>query len=368
MSRLKHFFELEAAGGIVLLVAAVVALVIANAPLDGVSAVLHDHRLHFAVNDGLMAIFFFMVGLEIKREMVQGALSSRARAILPVVTAIAGMVVPALVFVLINHDMPGNMAGWAIPAATDIAFAVCVITLAGSRVPPELKILLLAVAVIDDLGAILIIAMFYGGGFQPVAMVAAAVVMAALAALRWRKVDRVWPYIVLSGLLWVAVLQSGVHATLAGVMAAMFVPLHFNLDKKIHAAVVFGILPLFGLLNTGVPFSGMSLSSFGDPLTLGIIMGLVVGKPVGIFIALALMIRLGLSPMPSNTRWGQLFGMACLCGIGFTMSLFIGGLAFSGMEQQAEIRLGVLGGSVIAALLGYIILRFGPAGHRGVKI
>lgn len=368
MSRLKHFFELEAAGGIVLLVAAMMALVIANSSLDEVFSVLHDHRLHFAVNDGLMAVFFFMVGLEIKHEMVRGALSSRARATLPVVAAIAGMVVPSLIFVLINRDMPGNMVGWAIPAATDIAFAVCVITLAGKRVPAELKILLLAVAVIDDLGAILIIALFYGGGIHLAGIGAAAAVMGALGVLRWRKVEMVWPYILLSCLLWMAVLQSGVHATLAGVMAAMFVPLHFNLDKKIHALVVFGILPLFALLNTGVPFSGIGLGSFGDPLTLGIIVGLVIGKPLGIFTAFTLMIRLGLSPMPTNTRWGQLLGMSFLCGIGFTMSLFIGGLAFSGMEQQAEIRLGVLGGSVIAALLGYMILRFGPTRRPTVKV
>lgn len=337
--------------------ASLLALVLANLPLPAVHDVLHHHGLHFWINDGLMAVFFFLVGLEIKREMTEGELSSRAKALLPVIAAIGGMAVPALIFWFVNRDSPGTLAGWAIPAATDIAFAVCIMTLLGNRVPLSLKILLLAIAVIDDIGAILIIALFYGQNFWALPFVAAIAIAALMILLNRKGVQSVWPYAILSIMLWYAVMLSGIHATMAGVVAALAMPLSLDLEKKIHPWVAFLVLPLFGLFNAGVSFDGITTATMTDPLTLGIFFGLVIGKPLGIFTVLALAIRSGLSPMPDGARWPQLYGMTVLCGIGFTMSLFIGALAFGG-GQEAEIRLGVLGGSLMSALAGYLILRY----------
>lgn len=384
-----EFFRLEAAGGIVLIAASIVALLVANTGLyepyyyflekvkfsigftsaGGLDMQLNKSILLW-INDGLMAVFFFLIGLEIKRELLEGELSSRDRALLPVLAAIGGMAVPAAIYWLVNMDVPANYPGWAIASATDIAFAVCMIALAGSRVPLSLKILLMAIAVIDDLGAILIIALFYSHGFNAGPLVFVALALAGLFLLNRRKVSAVFPYILLGVVLWVAVLQSGIHATLAGVVTALFIPLHCkryrdfspakHLEHNLHPWVAFGVLPVFGLANAGVPFTGIGIDSLGDPLTLGIILGLVIGKPLGIFTVLFLAIKIGLSPMPQNTNWTQLLGLSILCGIGFTMSLFIGGLAFPGAEQQAAIRLGVLGGSLLSAVTGYLMLRYGP--------
>lgn len=393
-SLLARFFRLEAAGGLVLLFAAGLALMIANSSLyplydyflngmdiliglttpDGVEIGLRKTPLHW-INDGLMVVFFFLIGLEIKRELLEGELSSRARAVLPLLAAIGGMAVPAAIYLLVNRDVPANMPGWAIASATDIAFAICMVALVGSRVPVSLKILLMAIAVIDDLGAIIIIALFYAHGFDPAPLVVAVMAMAGLFLLNRRGVLSFWPYLLLGIILWLAVMQSGIHATLAGVLTALFIPLRVkavpdwspaeHLAHRLQPFVAFLILPVFGLANAGVPFDGMGWGSFGDKLTLGIILGLVIGKPLGIFTTIFLAVRCGLSPMPKGAGWMQVFGITLLCGIGFTMSLFIGGLAFTGIEEQAEIRLGVLSGSLVAAVLGYAILRYAAPGTHG---
>lgn len=382
----KDFFHMEAAGGIVLVIAAAVALLIANTPLfPFYDYVLNGIKFHFGfvsqengfnlqleksillwINDGLMALFFFLVGLEIKRELVEGELSTRDRALLPALAAIGGMVVPALIFWAINKDHSSNLSGWAIPSATDIAFALGVLALLGSKVPVSLKILLTAIAVIDDLGAIIVIALFYGHGLHPVPLYFAAAALAGLFMLNHRNVCSIPAYVILGVILWVSVLESGVHATLAGVVAALFVPTRDRrdpeysplktLEHSLHPWIVFGVLPLFAFANAGVPFSGMGFHSLVDPVTLGIILGLFFGKQLGIFSVLFIAIKLGLSAKPAGASWVQLYGVSILCGIGFTMSLFIGGLAYNDVEMQAAVRLGVLLGSVLSAGVGYLIL------------
>lgn len=377
---------MEAAGGIVLVIAAAVALLIANTPLfPFYDYVLNGIKFHFGfissengfnlqleksillwINDGLMALFFFLVGLEIKRELVEGELSTRDRALLPALAAIGGMVVPALIFWAINKDHSSNLSGWAIPSATDIAFALGVLALLGSKVPVSLKILLTAIAVIDDLGAIIVIALFYGHGLHPVPLYFAAAALAGLFMLNHRNVCSIPAYVILGVILWVSVLESGVHATLAGVVAAIFVPTRDRrdpeysplktLEHSLHPWIVFGVLPLFAFANAGVPFSGMGFHSLVDPVTLGIILGLFFGKQLGIFSVLFIAIKLGLSAKPAGASWVQLYGVSILCGIGFTMSLFIGGLAYNDVEMQAAVRLGVLLGSVLSAGVGYLIL------------
>jgi NhaA family Na+:H+ antiporter len=386
---------MEASGGIVLVITAIVAIIIANTSLFGV----YDHilngikfRIGFNdlqgsfdyeikksilhwINDGFMAIFFFLVGLEIKREIVAGELSSRSRALLPAIAAVGGMAVPALIYWFVNLDTPENLVGWAIPAATDIAFALGVLALLGSRAPIQLKILLTAIAVIDDLGAIIIIAFFYTHHLNLEPLYFGAVAMLGLLVLNRAGISRTAPYVILGVILWVAVLKSGVHATLAGVTTALFIPVISkkhpgvtpckDLEHALHPWVSFVILPIFAFANAGVPFVGMGLHSLVDPTTLGIVLGLVVGKQLGIFSMLWLCIKAGWSPMPAGTTWVQLYAVSALCGIGFTMSLFIGGLAFSDVEHQAAIRLGVLVGSVISATVGYTILRLTPCPDTG---
>jgi len=399
-----HFFKMESAAGIVMIIAALAALIVANSPLyhvydyffhginlhvgaAGLDEAVHGHGhgghhdvvfdyainksvLHW-VNDGLMAIFFFLVGLEIKREFLEGELSSRAKATLPFIAAIGGMAAPALIYVLINMNYPENLSGWAIPAATDIAFALGALSLAGSRAPLQLKILLTAIAVIDDLGAILIIALFYTADLQLEPLYFAAGVLVAMFIMSRKGVSSAAPFIVMGLLLWVAVLQSGIHATLAGVITALFIPMKSkqdpsfspakNLEHSLHYWVAFGILPFFAFANAGVPFKGMGLYSLFEPVTLGIILGLVIGKPLGIFSLMALTIKTGICQMPNHTTWTQLLALSMLAGIGFTMSLFIGTLAFETLEFQASIRLGVLVGSTVSAVAGFLMLRYGPS-------
>ncbi len=377
------FYRLEAAGGIMLVAAAALALVIANSPL----AYLYDHILnevHFGldvshmhldksilhwINDGLMVVFFFVVGLEIKRELVRGQLAGFEKALLPAVAAIGGMAVPALIFWFINQDTPETISGWAIPAATDIAFAIGVMALLGSRAPLSLKILLTAIAVIDDLGAIIVIALFYTHGLSIVALVVATGALCGMMVLNRMRVMSIWPYMIFALVLWLGVLESGVHATIAGVLAALCIPLRTEgsqkspsmlLEKKLHGVVTFFILPVFAFANAGVSMAGLSLDSLFDPVTLGIISGLFVGKQVGIFVILFLMISMRLSPRPAESTWLQIYGMSLLCGIGFTMSLFIGSLAYQDALLQAEVRLGVMVGSLLSALAGYMVLRFAP--------
>ncbi|HEY8191112.1 MAG TPA: Na+/H+ antiporter NhaA, partial [Alphaproteobacteria bacterium] len=271
MSSLKQFLHSEAVGGVFLMAASVVALALVNLPLPEIHAILHYPAAHFLINDGLMAVFFFVVALEIRREAIAGALSSRARAALPVMAAAGGMIVPALLYALVNLGNPEFMHGWAIPAATDIAFAVCVITLLGKRVPLSVKVLLLSIAVIDDLGAIAIIALFYGHGFSILFFAAGAAMAAAMYGLNRRGIRVIWPYALLSAMLWYAIYRSGLHPTLAGVVAAMAMPAEIELDRRIHPWVAFLILPLFGLFNAGVSFEGVELADFAHPATLGIL-------------------------------------------------------------------------------------------------
>lgn len=376
-----NFFRLEAAGGITLVLAAAVALIIANSPW----AFLYNHILnevHFGldvphihldksvlhwINDGLMVIFFFLVGLEIKRELIRGHLARFDKALLPAVAAVGGMAIPALIFYFINKDTPETLSGWAIPSATDIAFAIGVLALLGSRAPMSLKVLLTAIAVIDDLGAIIVIALFYTQGLNIASLIVGLCALVVMVVLNRLKVLRLWPYMLCALILWLGVLESGVHATIAGVLAALTIPLRTNnpqtspsmvLEKRLHGFVVFFVLPVFAFANAGVSFQGLSLHSLLDPVTLGIIAGLFAGKQIGIFIVLLVMIKLRLSPRPTETTWLQMYGMTVLCGIGFTMSLFIGTLAYQNALLQAEVRLGVMVGSLLSAITGYLILRF----------
>lgn len=378
---IKEFLRLESAGGILLVIATIFALILANSALGGLyngflqtPVVIQVGELKIAkplllwINDGLMAIFFFLVGLEIKREFKIGELSTVSQASLPAIAAVGGMAIPALIYVAINWSYPDNLNGWAIPAATDIAFALAVLSLLGSRAPASLKILLLAIAIIDDLGAILIIAFFYTSELSQTALLLTVFPLAGLIILNLRGVTSVAPYLLLGLVLWVMVLKSGVHATLAGVITALAVPLASkpgsehtvleDLEHALHPWVAYGILPLFAFANAGVSFEGMGLHSLSEPVMLGIAMGLFFGKQIGVFGFLWLAIRLKIAAMPKNATWVQLYGVAIITGIGFTMSLFIGSLAFSHSGFDAQIRLGVLTGSLASALFGYFLLRF----------
>ena len=322
------------------------------------------------VNDALMAVFFFLVGLELKREVLAGQLSSPAKIILPTIAAIAGIVVPALIYTAINYGDPVAMRGWAIPSATDIAFALGIMALLGSRVPAALKLFLLAIAIIDDIGAIIIIAVFYSGDISFSMFAIAAAAIAVLAFLNWRGVKSASPYLIIGVILWIAVLKSGVHATLAGIALAMFIPLKTeNSDEKpllvrlehdLHASVAYVILPVFAFANAGINLSGLKFSDMLSPVPLGIALGLVIGKQLGIFTVIWLAVKAGLGKLPENVSWIQMYGMSILCGIGFTMSLFISSLAFeqAGGNYEVNERFGIIIGSLISAVAGYLILRF----------
>lgn len=380
LERLRAFLRLEASGGILLMMAAAAALILANSPLGHlyvgfqeiqgsvqVGALIISKPLLLWVNDLWMAVFFFLVGLEIKREFLEGQLANRSELLLPIAAAAGGVAVPAITYVLLNQGSPETLSGWAIPAATDIAFALGVMALLGSRVPVSLKLLLTTIAVIDDLGAIIIIAVFYTQDLSVTSLVVAGFAVAGLVALnRWR-VNHVAAYILVGAVLWVSVLKSGVHATLAGVITALAVPMRGSepdspsmlnqLEHRLHPWVAYLILPMFAFANAGVSFENLGLSTVLEPVTLGIALGLLVGKQIGVFIPLWLCIKLKLTPMPAGANWGQLYGVALLCGVGFTMSLFIGGLAFEAAGFDAPVRVGVLGGSALAAVAGYIVLR-----------
>jgi NhaA family Na+:H+ antiporter len=369
------FFNDAAAGGIVLMVAAALALIVANSPLGPAYAhALHVYigglsLLHW-INDGLMALFFLMVGLEIKREMLEGELSTWQRRVLPGFAALGGMIAPALIFLACNLGAGGQPKGWAIPAATDIAFSLGVLALLGSRVAPSLRLFLTALAIIDDLGAILIIAFFYSSEINLLALGGAAIVLLALGAMNYFGVRRLAPYLLLGAVLWFLVLHSGVHATLAGVALALFIPLKstgdgassplHRLEHGLHPWVTFLVVPVFGFANAGVSFAGLSLGSLADPVPLGVALGLFLGKQIGVFGFSALAIGMKWAVLPNGVGWRQLYGVALLCGIGFTMSLFIGLLAFPGSELlQNETKLGVFVGSLIAGLVGALILTGG---------
>ncbi|WP_440778614.1 Na+/H+ antiporter NhaA [Pseudomonas syringae] len=376
---IKRFFAAEAAGGLILMAAALAALIVANSPLaDSYFAALHTVLAGMSVehwiNDGLMAIFFMLVGLEIKREMLAGQLASWSQRALPGFAALGGMVVPALIYVAFNWGQPETIGGWAIPAATDIAFALGVLSLLGKRVPLSLKIFLSALAILDDLGAVLIIALFYTSDLSIPMLLAALGSIAVLVALNRLGVKKLLPYLVVGALLWFFMLQSGIHATLAGVALALCIPLGkadeeassplLYLEEKLHPWVAFAVVPIFGFANAGVSLAGITVDKLVDPVPLGVALGLLIGKQVGIFALAALAIRAGLARLPDGSNWGQLYGVAALCGIGFTMSQFIGALAFPGAPALVdEVKVGVLIGSVLSALLGVVVLRrFGARG------
>jgi len=382
INAIREFLRLEAASGVLLLGAAALALVFSNSPLAPlydallgtpvevrVGELLIAKPLLLWINDGLMAIFFLLVGLEVKREVLEGNLSRPAEVALPAFAALGGMAVPALIYTVINLGNPLALRGWAIPTATDIAFALGVLGLLGARVPTALKVFLLTLAILDDLGAIVIIALFYSSTLAPASLAVAGIAIAILLAMsRWRVMNTA-AYVVVGLVLWVSVLKSGVHATLAGVVLALFIPLRTpdggrsplrELEHDLHPPVAYGILPVFAFSNAGVSLEGVSFASLLEPVPLGIALGLLVGKQVGVFGFSWIAIRIGLAALPRGVRWIELYGVAVLCGIGFTMSLFISGLAFemgAGGTYNASDRLGILLGSGLSAVAGYLILR-----------
>ncbi len=376
----KRFLKLESASGIILILAALVAIGLANSVLAQhyqsflntevqvrIAALDINKPLLLWINDGFMAIFFLLVGLEVKREMLEGALSSRVQATFPAIAAVGGMLAPALIYSFFNYGDEATRAGWAIPAATDIAFALGVMALLGKRVPTSLKVFLLALAIMDDLGVIVIIALFYT---QQLSLTALAIGVAATLTLLWmnrRGEDRIGLYMLVGLVLWVAVLKSGVHATLAGVIVGFMIPLNGkryasplkHLEHVLHPWSAFLILPLFAFANAGVSLEGISLSALLSPLPMGIILGLFVGKPLGIFTISWLAVKLGVAQLPKGVNFKQIFAVSILCGIGFTMSMFIASLAFEhgGVDYGSYSRLGILAGSTLAAVAGYIALR-----------
>lgn len=377
-STLRRFLDNEASGGLVLMGVALLAIIVANSPLapayfGALKTYLGPLSLLHWINDALMAVFFLLVGLEIKREMLDGQLSSWSRRILPGAAAAGGMIGPALIYVAFNSGDPLALRGWAIPAATDIAFALGVLSLLGPRVPASLKVFLAALAIIDDLGAVVIIALFYTAELSQFYLLASAAIIAALYMLQRRNVNTLVPYLVLGGLLWYCVLRSGVHATLAGVILAMFIPIRLTpakpeasddasplhrLEHALHVPVAFIVVPIFGFANAGVSFAGASFALFQDALILGIAFGLVLGKVIGILGTVWVLVKLDWADLPAGASKPQIFGISLLCGIGFTMSLFIALLAFGDPAMQDRAKFGILSGSLVAGVLGYLVLRF----------
>ena len=378
---LREFLELETAGGILLIACVLIAMLTANSPLSGIYASLLDltvavqvgtlvinKPLLLWVNDGLMAVFFFLIGLEIKREIMDGELSSFDQIILPGMGALGGMIVPASIYIWLNMGDAVALDGWAIPVATDIAFALALLGSFGARAPTSLKVFLLTLAILDDLAAITIIALFYSADLSPAMLLVGGIFLITAVAMNRLGVTRTSTYVLLGVALWVAVLKSGVHATLAGVLIAFCVPMRDKeghcplreLEHNLHAPVAFVILPAFAFVNAGLPLDGISLDALMHPVTLGVTTGLVLGKPLGILVFTGLVVALGLARLPEDVNWTQLLGVACACGIGFTMSLFIAGLAFehgSGAYYSGD-RLGILLGSFLSALAAYVFLHF----------
>lgn len=386
MAKWKQWFGSDATGGILLLIAAVLAMIAANSPLHHeyeeflhsvVSFRLNDYTLskplHHWINDGLMVIFFLLVGMEIKRELVDGHLASRQQAMLPVIAALGGVILPALIFLAVNGGNKETAHGWAIASATDIAFAIGLLALFGSRLPVSLKVFLTAVAVIDDLLAILIIAFFYSGSVATANLMLAGLAFAILIIMNLLNVRYISFYVFIGLLMWLAVLESGVHATIAGVLLGLTIPLKVEgkhgksllpqFEHDLSPLVTYLVLPLFAFANSGISLQGMTFGVMTDPLPLGIILGLFFGKQLGIFSATALLIKLGFAKLPKDASWAQLYGVCIVGGIGFTMSLFIGMLAFDDRMLQLETRVGVMAGSLLSGLVGYFFLR-GVLGRR----
>lgn len=372
----RALFVSDASAGILLIIVAAAALLAANSPLAGDykelfygdliwTPISKLDDLHLWINDGLMAIFFFVVGLEVKRELIEGQLADPMKRRLPVVAAAAGMFVPAAVYMLVSGGEE-YARGWAIPAATDIAFAMGVLGLLGNRVPSSLRLFLLTVAIVDDIGAVMVIALFYTPAIKMVWLVASVVVFGLMVGLNRARVSVLWPYILMSLVLWYCVLNTGVHATIAGVVAALTIPMHGRsgnhmLEKLEHNLAPWSaylVVPVFGFANAGVSLQGLGVEALLDPLPYAIAAGLVIGKQLGIFSAVWLAVKTGFAQAPDNASWIEIYGVSILCGIGFTMSLFIGGLAFPGNQLLIdEAKIGILTGSAISAILGYIVLR-----------
>jgi NhaA family Na+:H+ antiporter len=380
---IRNFLQMESAGGLVLMGGAALALVAANSPLAAYYDLFIETpvevrigRLEIAkplllwVNDGLMAVFFFLVGLELKRELLEGELSRPSNVLLPALGAVGGIVAPVGLYVLFNYRDPVGMNGWAIPAATDIAFALGILMLLGNRVPLSLKVFLVSLAIFDDLGAIIIIAIFYSGNLSMNALIVASACLLILSYLNWRHVSSVSAYVLVGIVMWVAVLKSGVHATLAGVALAMFIPMRSKeepdrsplreLEHDLHSVVAFGVLPLFAFVNAGISFAGMSFADLLHPVSMGIAVGLFVGKQFGVFLLCFVAIKAGLAKLPGGASWGSLYGVAILSGVGFTMSLFIDTLAFQNLPADTvfdfDARLGILLGSLASGVVGYLVL------------
>ncbi len=379
VSAVRDFMRLESAGGILLLFSAILAMLIANSPLSGLYGALLDTTvavqvgalainkpLLLWVNDGLMAVFFFLIGLEIKREIMEGELSSFSQVVLPGIGALGGMIVPAAIYAWLNWGNSIALDGWAIPVATDIAFALALLGLFGSRVPTALKVLLLTLAIFDDLAAIVIIALFYSGDLSLNALFIGGTALIVAVVMNRVGVTRTSSYVLLGIVLWIALLKSGVHATLAGVLIAFCIPMRDehnesplqDLENDLHGPVAFAILPIFAFANAGLSLTGMSLDDLTHPVTMGVVIGLLIGKPLGILMFVGLAVSLRLALLPTHVNWRQLLGVAFACGIGFTMSLFIAGLAFehgSGDYFSGD-RLGISVGSILSALAAYVIL------------
>ena len=380
IQKIRAFFNLEASGGIVLALAAIAAMIIANTSLNtwyesfihapvaiqiGSFAIAKD--AHDWINDGLMAVFFFLVGLELKREVLIGELSNVKQIILPAGAALGGMIMPAIVFLLFNYNEPEFWKGWAIPAATDIAFALGILSLLGNRVPNSLKVFLVSIAIFDDIGAILIIALFYTSDLSLGSLAIAGLCLPFLYLLNRRNVTSITPYLLIGVIMWIAVLKSGIHATLAGVVLALFIPLfdrtdpeHSPLEELEHDlqnTVSYGILPLFAFANAGISLKGAGFAELFHSVPLGIAAGLFIGKQLGVMIMCWLIFKLGISTMPRGMNFKQIYGAALLCGVGFTMSLFIGGLAFAGDTPLFDERLGIIMGSIVSGIAGYLMLK-----------
>ena len=374
---LDRFFSHEASGGILLMLSALAAMIVANSALSGLyesvlganfSILINGEGLSkpliLWINDGLMAIFFFLIGLELKREILEGKLKNPSDIILPGVAAIGGMALPALIFVLFNWNIVENISGWAIPAATDIAFALGILALVGSRAPASLKVFLLTLAILDDLGAIIIIALFYTAELKVDYLFLALLPLVALLWLNIKGAHRVAPALLLGAIMWYFVLKSGVHATLAGVVTAFCIPLKdkwgksplHSLENGLTPYVLYLIIPIFAFANAGVVLKGMTFNDLLAPLPLGIALGLIVGKQIGVFGLTMLMVKTGIAKMPHGATALHIYGISCLAGVGFTMSLFIGGLSFADAEMMNQVRLGVLSGSIVSGILGYTAL------------
>lgn len=383
---IRDFFKLESAGGIILVIAAAIAMFVANSPLNEMyQGVLHSYVLGMSVshwiNDGLMAVFFLLIGLEVKRELLEGALKSKETAIFPAIAAVGGMLAPALIYVLLNSSNPEALQGWAIPAATDIAFALGIMALLGNRVPVSLKVFLLALAIIDDLGVVVIIALFYSGDLSTLALTVGFIATGVLFMLNNKHVTKLSVYLIVGAILWFAVLKSGVHATLAGVVIGFAIPLKGNkgersplkhLEHALHPYVAFAILPIFAFANAGISLEGISISNLTGMLPLGIAMGLLVGKPLGIFLFSWGAVKTGIAKLPEGVNFMNIFAVSVLCGIGFTMSIFISSLAFGPTNADFDTlaRLGILMGSTTAAILGYFLLSISlpKTKHQEVKL